>query len=93
MAMMGVDMIDALAMPHNLDVTNLDVTGLRCPLPVLRAGHALRALPPGAELVVRATDPMAVLDLGHFCAEAGHELLSTTEAAGVFTFVIRRGGG
>lgn len=69
----------------------LDVTGLRCPLPVLRAGKALRAMTPGALLTVVATDPMAALDLPHFCHEAGHELISADEADGRLTFVIRCG--
>ena len=68
----------------------LDCEGLLCPLPVLRARKRLLALPPGAVLRVRATDPMAAIDLPHFCAEAGHELLSSAAEGGVLTFLIRR---
>jgi tRNA 2-thiouridine synthesizing protein A len=45
---------------------------------------------PGAVLRVTATDPMAQIDLPHFCAEAGHGLLNCTTAGPVTTFLIRR---
>jgi tRNA 2-thiouridine synthesizing protein A len=68
----------------------LDVKGLNCPLPVLRANRALRTLPSGARLRVLATDPAAVADFQAFCRETGHALLAWSEEAGVFSFVIRR---
>jgi len=70
-----------------------DAAGLICPLPVLRARKLLSRLPPGAVLRLLATDPMARVDVPHFCAEAGHALVATAEAAGGATaFLIRRGG-
>ncbi len=74
----------------------IDCEGLLCPLPVLRAAKALRAMPPGALLRVRATDRMATVDLPHFCAEAGHAYLSASpggdSASGPVTeHLIRRG--
>lgn len=70
----------------------LDVTGLRCPLPVIKAGRVLRDLAPGDELVVLASDPMAELDLRHFCAQAGHDFIACTHSAeGVLTLRVRRG--
>jgi tRNA 2-thiouridine synthesizing protein A len=70
---------------------DLDCEGLLCPLPVLRARKRLMAMAPGRVLRVRATDPMAAIDLPHFCAEAGHAFLGRTEAEGVPAFLIRRG--
>jgi tRNA 2-thiouridine synthesizing protein A len=46
---------------------------------------------PGRVLRVRATDPMAAIDLPHFCAEAGHAFLGQTQAAGLPAYLIRRG--
>jgi tRNA 2-thiouridine synthesizing protein A len=57
---------------HN---TTLDVTGLQCPLPVLKARKRLEAMQSGAELHVIATDPMSTIDMPHFCTEQGHTLL------------------
>ena len=70
--------------------TLLDVKGMNCPLPVLRANKALRALAPGERLRVLATDRAAVADFQAFCRETGHALLAWCEEAGVFSFVIRK---
>ncbi|MDA5194554.1 sulfurtransferase TusA family protein [Alphaproteobacteria bacterium LMG 31809] len=73
-------------------IEDLDVTGLRCPLPILKAGKRLRAMAPGSLLRVHATDPMAGLDFPHFCRETGHDLIEATETeVGLLLFVIRRG--
>ena len=69
----------------------VDCTGLLCPLPVLRARRRLMAMARGQVLRVLATDAMAAIDLPHFCASAGHEFLSATEANGVSAYLIRRG--
>ena len=68
----------------------LDATGLKCPLPVLRARKVLGALPAGARLRVLATDPGAVQDFRAFCEATGHALLESREAAGVLVFLIRK---
>jgi tRNA 2-thiouridine synthesizing protein A len=71
--------------------TVLDVQGLSCPLPVLKANKTLRGLPAGARLVVLATDPAAVKDFAAFCRETGHALVSqAAEPGGAFRFVIRK---
>jgi tRNA 2-thiouridine synthesizing protein A len=68
----------------------LDVKGLLCPIPVLKARKVLARLPAGALLRVEATDPAAVIDFPHFCNETGHELVDQSQADGVFTFTIRK---
>ena len=70
--------------------TVLDVKGMNCPLPVLRANRALRALAAGERLRVLATDRAAVADFKAFCRETGHHLLASSEEAGVLTFLIRK---
>jgi tRNA 2-thiouridine synthesizing protein A len=70
--------------------TLLDVKGLSCPLPVLRANRALRGLNPGDRLRVLATDRAAVADFNAFCRETGHSLVACGEEGGTFSFVIRR---
>lgn len=72
----------------------LDASGLRCPLPVLKARKRLAALAPGAVLELRADDPAAPLDVEHFCIEQGHALLGLEPAAGGgWVFSIRKGAG
>lgn len=68
----------------------IDVRGLQCPLPVLKARKRLKTLNNGDLLEVLVTDPAAIIDFPHFCNEAGHELVSTDEADGILTFVIRK---
>ena len=71
------------------DVT-LDVTGLLCPLPVLKARKRLEAMASGSILRVIASDPMSAIDMPHFCTEQGHALLSQEQAGEKFQFRIRR---
>jgi tRNA 2-thiouridine synthesizing protein A len=68
----------------------LDVMGLKCPLPVLRAKKALGELAVGGTLEVLATDPLSVIDVEVFCRTSGHELVAAKTEGGVFRFVIRR---
>lgn len=69
----------------------IDASGLLCPLPVLRARKRLLAMQPGAVLKVLATDPVAVVDMPHFCAAAGHEFLEALPEGAATAFYIRRG--
>lgn len=68
----------------------LDAKGLLCPLPVLKARRALKQVSAGEVLEVLATDPGAVEDFKSFCEVTGHELVASTEADGVFSFMIRK---
>jgi tRNA 2-thiouridine synthesizing protein A len=71
----------------------IDARGLRCPLPVLRARKVLRGMSPGEILRVLADDPMARIDLPHFCRQAGHIHLGIEEGNGAQVHLIRRGEG
>ncbi len=72
--------------------TTLDVKGMSCPLPVLRANKALRSMQAGDRLRVLATDRAAVADFQAFCRETGHALVAQGEEAGVFSFTISKRG-
>jgi len=69
----------------------LDVCGLMCPLPVLRAKRALKEVPVNGILRVLATDPASLKDMPVFCEQTGHELVSVrTENNETFIFEIKR---
>lgn len=68
----------------------LDATGLKCPLPVLKAAKALRSLPAGGVIEVLATDPGAEEDFQAFCRTGGHELIEQSRAGDALRFVIRK---
>jgi len=70
----------------------LDATGLVCPMPVLKANRALRALPVGSLLRVLATDPAAAKDFPAYCEQTGHVLQSSGEENGVLVFLLRKTG-
>ena len=69
---------------------DLDAKGLLCPLPVLKARKRLQALASGQVLRMLADDPAAIVDVPHFCNEAGHALLKTEEAAGGQFYFIKK---
>lgn len=69
----------------------LDATGLLCPLPVLKARKRLLALEAGAKLEVLTDDPAAVIDIPHFCNEAGHDLVASDIRDSHCHWVIRKG--
>lgn len=68
----------------------LDLRGLKCPLPALLAKKNLAALAPGATLSVLASDPLSVVDIPHMCAEEGHLLLETSREGDHHRFLIRK---
>lgn len=77
---------------HLMDASStLDVRGLSCPLPVVKARLEIDKLAAGAVLEVVATDPGSVADFANWTRMSGHELLSSEEADGVFRYLIRKG--
>jgi len=79
--------------PYVQDMSDaeLDATGLLCPLPVLKARKRLQPLRDGQTLTVHTDDPAAIVDIPHFCAEAGHEVVSQTAQGALAVWVIRKG--
>ncbi|MEM7631563.1 MAG: sulfurtransferase TusA family protein [Pseudomonadota bacterium] len=73
------------------DANVLDAVGLLCPLPVLKARKRLGPMGKGDEITVRADDPAAIVDIPHFCTEAGHTLVSSDLDGPVQVYVIRKG--
>lgn len=73
-------------------MTVIDARGLLCPLPVLRLRKALQGVVPGQALVLLTSDPMAVVDVPHFCGQAGHAMLSARAIEdGAHEFTVARG--
>ena len=69
---------------------DLDVCGLNCPLPILRAKKALASMESGEILRVLATDPGSVRDFEAFAKQTGNLLVSHGEQENVFTFFLRK---
>ncbi|MEL6208111.1 MAG: sulfurtransferase TusA family protein [Pseudomonadota bacterium] len=72
----------------------VDAIGLLCPLPVLRLRKRSVGLPKGSVVRLLADDPAALIDVPHFCAEAGHEFLGENAVEGAETvrsYLVRLG--
>jgi tRNA 2-thiouridine synthesizing protein A len=68
----------------------LDARGHHCPVPTLRLRRALEAVAAGDEIRLLADDPMAKIDVPHFCAEGGFELVSLEPQGDGLAFVVRK---
>ena len=69
----------------------LDARGLRCPLPVIRTEAMLRRMRPGEVLKVLADDPVAAVDIPHFCREAGHGVTEIENTGAGCVFLVTAG--
>ncbi|MCR6651132.1 MAG: sulfurtransferase TusA family protein [Cellvibrionaceae bacterium] len=78
---------DSDAMSVQLEV---DATGLRCPLPLLKAKQALNNLKSGERVKVTATDAGSVRDFHAFAQLSGNPILCFTERAGVYEYIVQK---
>ncbi len=72
---------------------SLDVSGMQCPGPLVQVSRAMKGMAPGRVLEAVATDRGFRNDLPAWCASTGNTLVSLTEDKGVFTALVRKGGG
>ena len=73
-------------------MTQLDLTGLKCPLPALKTRKALKGISPGDRLEVRCTDPLAAIDIPNLINETGDRLEATEQDGNHIVFVIEKVG-
>ena len=70
--------------------TILDVTGLNCPMPLLKAKKALNDMAPDSVLKVLATDPGSVRDFEVFAKQSGNTLLESSMDGDTYVYVLRK---
>lgn len=69
----------------------LDLKGLKCPLPVMKLERFLRDhMGIGAQVRVETTDPISILDIPHFLNETGQKLVSSEQLARSNIFIIEK---
>jgi tRNA 2-thiouridine synthesizing protein A len=68
----------------------LNLRGLKCPLPALRAKKALGGMTSGDILVVECTDPLAGIDIPNLLNQTGDTLEGTQKDKKLLTFRIRK---
>ncbi|MCM3028131.1 sulfurtransferase TusA family protein [Bacillus safensis] len=69
----------------------LDVTGLACPMPIIRTKKKMNDLAKGQVLEIHATDKGVKADLAAWAKSSGHELIKQTEEGHVLKFWMRKG--
>ncbi len=71
---------------NGLNEILVDARGHRCPTPTLRLQRALRQAEPGQRVKLLADDPLARIDVPHFLAAGGYQLIDSSTEAGVLSF-------
>ena len=67
----------------------VDARGHRCPTPTLRLRRALEGARPGQIVRLLADDPLARIDVPHFAASVGRDLVSSGTDGATLVFRIR----
>lgn len=70
----------------------IDARGHHCPVPSLRLRRAMEAAPPGARLVLLATDPMARIDVPHLIGQMGGRMISIEDENGGLRLTVETPG-
>ncbi|HTR00476.1 MAG TPA: sulfurtransferase TusA family protein [Candidatus Acidoferrum sp.] len=66
----------------------LDLTGLTCPMPLLKTKQALNKLATGDTVKVVATDPASMRDFQVFAEQSGNKLLESNQADGRYIYLL-----
>lgn len=67
----------------------IDVKGLKCPLPVLKLKKRIKSLPTGAVVVLLSTDKTVLQDVPAYCDLVGHKILDIETENGIYEFTIK----
>ena len=59
-----------------MTIYQLDLTGLKCPMPIVRLSQHVNTLEEGEEFEAFADDPAFCLDVQAWCHATGHKLVS-----------------
>lgn len=73
-----------------MESRQLDLKGLKCPLPALKTRKALSGLQAGDEIHIICTDPMAAIDIPHLCNVTGDILVAQETREDALLFTIRK---
>ncbi|MES2624275.1 MAG: sulfurtransferase TusA family protein [Pseudomonadota bacterium] len=68
----------------------LDLSGLTCPMPLLKTKQALNKIDSGSIVKVTATDPASERDFKVFSEQSGVRLLSSEKIAGLFIYWLQK---
>ena len=69
-------------------IEEYDFTGLKCPLPVLKAKRVLKNLAKGKKVIFISDDPASPIDFTHFSENEGYEISIKSTAKGIHYFTM-----
>ena len=68
----------------------INLRGLKCPLPALRARKALIGMKAGDVLIAECTDPLTAIDIPNLLCQTGDALESSSREGDLLIFRIRK---
>ena len=72
------------------EIQEHDLTGIRCPMPIVQLNQIFRTADAGDEFLVAADDPAFAPDVQAWCRRTGHELVELSEHDGVTKAHLRK---
>jgi tRNA 2-thiouridine synthesizing protein A len=75
---------------NDMTEKTINLRGLKCPLPALRARKALTTLKSGDLLIAECTDPLTAIDIPNLLNQTGDKLEESTREDDVLVFRIRK---
>jgi tRNA 2-thiouridine synthesizing protein A len=70
--------------------SKVNMRGLKCPLPALKARKLLSKMAAGDVLVIECTDPLTRIDIPNLIRETGDAIEDSAKKGRVLTFRIRK---
>lgn len=68
----------------------LDLTGLLCPMPIVKMAKAIKEVQVGQVIEATASDPGVMADIPAWCKSTGNELISMERVEKIIRFQVRR---
>ena len=73
-----------------IETQTLDLSGMSCPLPILKTKKAMKSLEIGDVIKVISTDAGSLKDFDAWARSTGQNLLESKEEAGKYVFLIKK---
>ena len=71
-------------------VQSFDLTGLSCPMPIVKVSKAMKELNPGDVIEALTSDPGALTDFPAWAKTSGNEIVKTDQEDKLIKFFIKR---
>lgn len=68
----------------------IDLSGLPCPMPVVKISKEIKTIEVGQVLEAKTTDPGALSDFPAWAQSSGNEIVKVEESADGATFYVKR---